>query len=52
VRESAIITSAGGRVPAQIDTICLHGDTPQAVDIARAVRAVLEEAGIAVRRPR
>jgi UPF0271 protein len=31
--------AAGGR----IDTVCVHGDTPGAVDIARAVRAVLDD---------
>jgi UPF0271 protein len=31
------------------DTICLHGDTPGAADLAHAVRAALEAAGIEVR---
>jgi UPF0271 protein len=31
------------------DTICVHGDTPGAFAIARAVRAALEAAGISVR---
>ena len=30
------------------DSICVHGDTPGAVAIARAVRAALEDAGIAL----
>lgn len=33
----------------EIDTLCIHGDTPNAVAIARAVRAALEHAGVAVR---
>lgn len=33
----------------EIDTLCIHGDTPNAVAIARAVRAALEGAGVAVR---
>lgn len=48
VRAGAIITGSGKQIPTAIDTICLHGDTPTAVDIARAVRAALEEAGIDV----
>ena len=32
----------------EADTICVHGDTPGAPAIARAVRAALEAAGIAV----
>ena len=36
--------------PIRIDarTLCLHGDTPGAVDVARAVRSALEAAGIRV----
>ena len=49
VEEGAIITESGARLPAAIDTICLHGDTPAAVDLARAVRGTLEQAGIAIR---
>jgi UPF0271 protein len=49
VREEAIITENGLYIPARIDTICLHGDTPEAVDIARAVRQGLEAAGIELR---
>ena len=30
-------------------SLCIHGDTPEAVDIARAVRHALDAAGIAVR---
>jgi len=31
-----------------VDTLCIHGDTPGAVNFARAVRTVLEGAGIEV----
>ena len=44
----AIITESGKTIPTRIDTICLHGDTPEAVQIARATRAALEAAGIEV----
>ena len=47
--EGAVITPSGRRVPAAIDSLCVHGDTPGAVAMARAVRAALEGAGIAVR---
>lgn len=46
VQEGAIITESGKRIEARIDTICMHGDTPEAVEIARGVRAALEAAGI------
>lgn len=50
VREGAIIAESGKRIPSRIDTVCLHGDTPEAVDIARAVRSALEGAGVRVAR--
>ncbi len=48
VAEGAIITLSGKRLPAGIDSICVHGDSPDAVAMARAVRARLESAGIAL----
>jgi len=48
VRDGVIATE-GAQVPVRVDTLCLHGDTPQAAEIARAVRAALEAAGVAVR---
>jgi UPF0271 protein len=33
-----------------VDTLCLHGDHPQAAENAKVVRAALEQAGIAVAR--
>jgi UPF0271 protein len=39
----------GSRVALSVETICLHGDTPGAPSIAKAVRAALEAAGFAVR---
>lgn len=48
VKAGAIIAESGRRIPARIDTICLHGDTPEAVAMARAVRAALEGAGVTV----
>lgn len=42
-------TSDGGWLPLEVDTICVHGDTPGAPAIARAVRAALAAAGVNVR---
>ena len=44
----AIITARGAQLPTRIDTICLHGDTPAAVALARELRRSLEGAGVAV----
>jgi UPF0271 protein len=48
VQAGAIITESGKRIPTRIDTICLHGDTAEAVEIARSTRGALEGAGITV----
>ena len=48
VKAGAIITESGKHIPTPIDTICLHGDTPTAVEIARSVRTSLQGAGINV----
>ncbi|WP_299888542.1 LamB/YcsF family protein [uncultured Ruegeria sp.] len=48
VREGAVITESGKRLETSIDTICLHGDGPTAVQIARSVRENLIEGGVDV----
>ncbi|MSP50257.1 MAG: LamB/YcsF family protein [Alphaproteobacteria bacterium] len=49
VRERAIVSVSGKRVPVAIDTICVHGDSPDAVAMARRVREVLEADGVRIR---
>ncbi|MFD4197958.1 LamB/YcsF family protein [Amycolatopsis thermoflava] len=45
-----VITAIGGsEVKVEPQSICLHGDTPGAVEIGRRVRAALVEAGVSVR---
>ena len=48
VGDQAIVTVTGQRLPARIETVCVHGDTPGAVAMARTVRRTLEANGIAV----
>ncbi|MDV7144095.1 5-oxoprolinase subunit PxpA [Tropicimonas sp. TH_r6] len=48
VREQAIICASGKRLPCRVDTICVHGDTPESLEIAANVRARLEAEGNAV----
>jgi UPF0271 protein len=47
-RDRAVIASNGSRVPLEVDTICLHGDTPGAAMLASRVRQALTEAGVSV----
>ncbi len=49
VREGAIISGSGKRIPVAIDTVCVHGDNPAAVAMGALVREKLERAGIAIR---
>lgn len=44
----AIIAESGKHIPCQIDTICLHGDTPGAVAMARGIRQHLTDAGVTI----
>ncbi|HEX7883127.1 MAG TPA: 5-oxoprolinase subunit PxpA [Afipia sp.] len=48
VQDNAVPAASGKIIPVKIDTVCIHGDTPGAVDIAREVRAELERSGITV----
>jgi UPF0271 protein len=43
-RGEAVATPGGGSLRVRADTICLHSDTPNALNIARAVHAALNRA--------
>jgi UPF0271 protein len=47
-RDRSVTAADGTRIALEADTICLHGDNPNAVAIARAVRRALEGASLAV----
>ena len=49
VQDRAVVSITGKVIKVQIDTVCIHGDTPGAVDIARAVRQALKDNGIEVK---
>jgi UPF0271 protein len=48
-RGEPISDITGAPLRLRAESICVHGDTPDAVTIARAVRAALQEAGIHLR---
>jgi 5-oxoprolinase (ATP-hydrolysing) subunit A len=48
LQAGAIVTAEGTHLPAQIDTICLHGDTAGAVVLAKALRDTLVQSGVQV----
>lgn len=45
LEEGTVTSSSGKKIPMRVHSILLHGDTPGAVDLARAVRGVVEQAG-------
>lgn len=49
VTEGRVEAITGAVIPLEIDTLCVHGDTPNAPQIARTLRDALETAGVTVR---
>jgi UPF0271 protein len=50
-RDSYVIAQDGSRIAVEADTICVHGDTPGAPEIARRIRERLERERITVEAP-
>ena len=48
-REGRVTARNGDVIDARADTLCIHGDTPGADEVARAVRDVLENRGVEIR---
>src|SRR5947208_2147243 len=46
VRDGRVRTVDGGDLELEVESICVHGDAPNAPQIAQAIRGALEEAGI------
>ena len=44
--EHRVEAADGEQVAVEVRSLCVHGDTPGAVDLARAVRTALEHAGV------
>jgi UPF0271 protein len=51
LREGVVRAAEGSDIPIAADTVCVHGDTPEAVAFARQLRESLAAAGIAVAAP-
>lgn len=48
VKDGGVRAINGEWVELKVDTICLHGDNPKAVEIAAHIRKVLEEEGVKI----
>jgi UPF0271 protein len=51
LKEGQIRAVDGTDISVRAETICLHGDTPGAVEFARTLRARLESEGITIAAP-
>jgi len=51
LQEGKVRSVDGVDVDVRAETICLHGDNPEAVEFARALRSQLEKEGVALRAP-
>ena len=49
LQDKVMISVTGKKLPVQVDSICVHGDTPTAVEMARQLRQRLEQAGVEIR---
>lgn len=49
VRDGRVVVLSGESIAVKADTICVHGDTPGAPELARRIRTALEAEGIRVR---
>jgi UPF0271 protein len=45
-RERAVTAIDGTQIALEVDTICVHGDTPGAARLASRVRGALTDAGV------
>ena len=46
IAEGALICASGRRIATRIDSVCVHGDTPGAVTMARTLRERLQQASL------
>ena len=48
VKEGCVETITGKTIPIQADSICVHGDNPDAIGFTSRIRAALEAEGVAI----
>ncbi|MFW6077287.1 MAG: LamB/YcsF family protein [Hyphomicrobiales bacterium] len=49
VKEQAVTSISGRKIPVAFETVCVHGDNPSAVELSRSVRDALTQAGVSIR---
>ena len=48
VQEGVVIAADGTTIPLEAQTLCVHGDNPEAVALVKGIRQTLEADGVAV----
>lgn len=51
VNEGLVTTTTGATIKLDVETICIHGDGPNALEFARTIREALRENGVEVAAP-
>jgi UPF0271 protein len=51
LREGKVRSVDGVDVEVRAETVCVHGDTPGAVEFARTLRSLLEKEEVTIRAP-
>jgi UPF0271 protein len=46
--EGVVVAVDGSSVPVGVESVCVHGDTPGAAELARVVRTALESSGLSI----
>ncbi len=50
IKDHQIISMDGSVIPIEFQTLCVHGDTPGAVELVRHIRQTLEIGGVTIKR--
>lgn len=48
VRDRTVVALNGSTIRLDVDTICVHGDNPSAVELTSRIRSALQQAGISI----
>ena len=48
VRDNVAVSITGEEIRLDADSLCIHGDTPGAVEMAKRIRNALEDSGVKV----
>jgi len=52
LRDGRVKSVDGADVDVRAETVCVHGDTPGALDFARVLKSRLEEEDVSLRAPK